>query len=176
MAGHQPRHPTQIRIILYLKNKNKQYCWGAGGQPRHPAAHYAYGHIIQRLPFKYGTLLYGRAAQHGSGPPSTSTVLNAVQRCLKIFKRGFKLSNSSNAVKLKYAVGLFMAGSGFDHPTSAQQMRISTNSPNHDFGESAHTLLFKPSFICAPKDGQERARKTRQWNLEQCAGGGGTMI
>ena len=36
----------------------------------------------------------------------------------------------------------------------------------------ATLLLFKPSFICAPKDGQERARKTRQWNLEQCAGGG----
>ena len=47
-----------------------------------------------------------------------------------------------------------------------------TNSATERLVIAAHALLFKPSFICAPKDGQERARKMRQWNLEQCAGGG----
>ena len=50
-----------------------------------------------------------------------------------------------------------MAWSGFDHPTSAQTNWILTNSAMGDFGKSARVILFKPSFICAPKEGQTGA-------------------
>ena len=50
-----------------------------------------------------------------------------------------------------------MAGSGFDHLTSAQTMWISTILANGGFGKSARVLLFKPTFICAPKGRTDRS-------------------
>ena len=70
-----------------------------------------------------------------------------------------------------------MAGSGFDHPTSAQTMRISTISANGGFEESARVLLYEPSFICALKKGQTGAG-TENEAVEPWAvcRGGETMI